>query len=237
MAVPCQEPFLRLWGGILQPAMRARPARRSRWAPHPRRGCQQRPVAAHRAGPRLGLSGHAGSHYAHAQRWVEGGAGHAAGAIGGNDVGIEAALVLVIVGVCPNRQLAVAAGVQTGVRGRCGWTKARVPTCPTSWPAGECVETYHRLLDQPTYLPLGATPTSRAGSPARRPPRPVGRLLGTQVVRCSSWPRATPSSATPKQPPPTWICSPSARLSSAATSTTPVLAALCSSAAEHPPSK
>jgi len=50
--------------------------------------------------------------------------------IGGSD----ADLVLVVVGVRPDTQLAVAAGMDTGVGVRCGSTGACAPTCPTSWP-------------------------------------------------------------------------------------------------------
>jgi NADPH-dependent 2,4-dienoyl-CoA reductase/sulfur reductase-like enzyme len=46
------------------------------------------------------------------------------------DFTCAADLALVVVGVRPDTDLAIAAGVQTGVRGRCGSTGRCAPTCP-----------------------------------------------------------------------------------------------------------
>jgi NADPH-dependent 2,4-dienoyl-CoA reductase/sulfur reductase-like enzyme len=52
--------------------------------------------------------------------------------------------------------------------------------------AGDCVETYHRLLDAPAYLPLGTTAHKQgrvAGETAVGGDREFAGSLGTQVVK------------------------------------------------------
>ena len=67
-------------------------------------------------------------------------------------------LVLVAVGVQPSTELAQSAGVAIGVRGAIRLNRAMATNVPDIYAAGECVGTWHRLLNQPTYLPLGTTP-------------------------------------------------------------------------------
>jgi hypothetical protein len=57
----------------------------------------------------------------------------------------------------PRTDLAVAAGVQTGVRGALRVHRQMRTNLPDVLAAGDCVETWHRLLQEPTYLPLGTT--------------------------------------------------------------------------------
>src|SRR4029453_16124857 len=73
------------------------------------------------------------------------------------DFRASADLVLVVVGVRPDTELAVAAGVQTGVRGAIRVDRRMRTNLPDVLAAGDCVETWHRLLQEPTYLPLGTT--------------------------------------------------------------------------------
>jgi NADPH-dependent 2,4-dienoyl-CoA reductase/sulfur reductase-like enzyme len=52
--------------------------------------------------------------------------------------------------------------------------------------AGDCVETYHRLLEEPAYLPLGTTAHKQgrvAGETAVGGDREFAGSLGTQVVK------------------------------------------------------
>ena len=52
--------------------------------------------------------------------------------------------------------------------------------------AGDCVETWHRLLGEPTYLPLGTTAHKQgrvAGETAVGGDREFAGSLGTQVVK------------------------------------------------------
>jgi NADPH-dependent 2,4-dienoyl-CoA reductase/sulfur reductase-like enzyme len=113
-------------------------------------------------------------------------------------------LVLVVVGVRPDTDLAVAAGLQTGVRGALRVDRHMRTNLPDVLAAGDCVETWHRLLDRPAYLPLGTTAHKQgrvAGETAVGGDRTFAGSLGTQVVKvCSSWPWPAPASATPKPP-------------------------------------
>jgi NADPH-dependent 2,4-dienoyl-CoA reductase/sulfur reductase-like enzyme len=95
-------------------------------------------------------------------------------------------LVLVVVGVRPDTDLAVAAGVQTGVRGALRVDRRMRTNLPDVLAAGDCVETRHRLLDRPAYLPLGTTAHKQgrvAGETAVGGDRAFAGSLGTQVVK------------------------------------------------------
>ena len=95
-------------------------------------------------------------------------------------------LVLVVVGVRPDTQLAVATGVQTGVRGALRVDRRMRTNLPDVLAAGDCVETWHRLLGQPAYLPLGTTAHKQgriAGETAVGGDRAFAGSLGTQVVK------------------------------------------------------
>ena len=57
---------------------------------------------------------------------------------------------------------------------------------PDIWAAGDCVETYHQLLDQPVYMPLGSTAHKQgrvAGENAIGGSADFAGSLGTQVVK------------------------------------------------------
>jgi NADPH-dependent 2,4-dienoyl-CoA reductase/sulfur reductase-like enzyme len=102
------------------------------------------------------------------------------------DFAAAADLVLVVVGIRPDSQLAVAAGVATGVRGALRVDRRMRTNLPDILAAGDCVQTWHRLLDQPTYLPLGTTAHKQgriAGETAVGGDREFAGSLGTQVVK------------------------------------------------------
>jgi NADPH-dependent 2,4-dienoyl-CoA reductase/sulfur reductase-like enzyme len=95
-------------------------------------------------------------------------------------------LVLVVVGVRPDTDLAVAAGVETGVRGALRVDRHMRTNLPDVLAAGDCVETWHPLLNQPTYLPIGTTAHKQgriAGETAAGGDRAFAGSLGTQVVK------------------------------------------------------
>ena len=98
----------------------------------------------------------------------------------------EVDLVLVAVGVRPATELAAAAGIETGVRGAIRVNRCMETNVTDVLAAGDCVETWHRVLHRPLYLPLGTT--------ARKQGRVAGEIavggrtefqgsLGTQVVK------------------------------------------------------
>ena len=102
------------------------------------------------------------------------------------DFTATADLVLVVVGVRPDTDLAVVAGVETGVRGALRVDRCMRTNLPDILAAGDCVETWHRLLQQPTYLPLGTTAHKQgrvAGETAVGGDREFPGSLGTQVVK------------------------------------------------------
>ncbi len=98
----------------------------------------------------------------------------------------QADLVLVAAGVRPDAELARAAGAATGVRGAIRVSRRMETTLPGIFAAGDCVETHHRLLDHPTYLPLGTTAHKQgsvAGENAVGGDRRYEGSLGTQTVK------------------------------------------------------
>jgi NADPH-dependent 2,4-dienoyl-CoA reductase/sulfur reductase-like enzyme len=95
-------------------------------------------------------------------------------------------LVLVAVSVQPQTELAQSAGIATGERQAIRVTRAMETTVPDIYAAGDCVETWHRLLNAPTYLPLGTTAHKQgriAGEKAVGGHREFAGTPGTQVVK------------------------------------------------------
>src|SRR5215218_10900616 len=106
--------------------------------------------------------------------------------VGEPDFTATADVVLVVVGVRPDTDLAVAAGIETGVRGALRVDRRMRTNLPDVLAAGDCVETWHRLLNEPTYLPLGTTAHKQgrvAGETAVGGNREFAGSLGTQVVK------------------------------------------------------
>ena len=98
----------------------------------------------------------------------------------------EAELVLVATGVRPNADVAQRAGVETGSWGAICVTRGMETNVPDVYAAGDCVETYHRLLERNGYVPLGSTAHKQgrvAGENAVGGQARFGGTLGTQVVK------------------------------------------------------
>jgi NADPH-dependent 2,4-dienoyl-CoA reductase/sulfur reductase-like enzyme len=95
-------------------------------------------------------------------------------------------LVLVAVGVKPNTDLAKTAGVNCGIKNAIQVTRKMETNVPDIYAAGDCVETWHRILNQSTYLPLGTTAHKQgriAGENAVGGNQEFAGTLGTQVVK------------------------------------------------------
>jgi NADPH-dependent 2,4-dienoyl-CoA reductase/sulfur reductase-like enzyme len=95
-------------------------------------------------------------------------------------------LVLVGVGVKPNSELAREAGIEVSERGAIRVTRKMETNLPDIYAAGDCVETWHRVLNRATYLPLGSTAHKQgriAGENAVGVAREFAGTLGTQVVK------------------------------------------------------
>jgi NADPH-dependent 2,4-dienoyl-CoA reductase/sulfur reductase-like enzyme len=104
---------------------------------------------------------------------------------GGEPVTRSADLVLVVVGVRPDTDLAVSAGASLGARGAIDVDRRMRTGLPGIYAAGDCVVTHHRLLGE-TYLPLGTTAHKQgrvAGENAAGGNREFAGSLGTQVVK------------------------------------------------------
>jgi NADPH-dependent 2,4-dienoyl-CoA reductase/sulfur reductase-like enzyme len=94
-------------------------------------------------------------------------------------------MVLVVVGVRPDTDLAKAAGAALGVRGAIAVDRGMRTDLPDVFAAGDCVITHHRLLGE-SYLPLGTTAHKQgrvAGENALGGNREFAGSLGTQVVK------------------------------------------------------
>jgi NADPH-dependent 2,4-dienoyl-CoA reductase/sulfur reductase-like enzyme len=94
-------------------------------------------------------------------------------------------VVLVVVGVRPDTELAADAGAGLGARGAIAVDSGMRTSLPDVFAAGDCVVTHHRLLGE-TYLPLGTTAHKQgrvAGENALGGHRQFAGSLGTQVVK------------------------------------------------------
>ena len=103
----------------------------------------------------------------------------------GDPVTRTADLVLIVVGVRPDTDLAVSAGAGLGARGAIAVDRQMRTGLPDIYAAGDCVTTHHRLLGE-TYLPLGTTAHKQgrvAGENACGGNREYAGSLGTQVVK------------------------------------------------------
>ena len=108
-----------------------------------------------------------------------------AAAADGTAVSRTADLVLVVVGVRPDTELAASAGAALGFKNAIAVDRQMRTNLPDVLAAGDCVITHHRLLGE-TYLPLGTTAHKQgrvAGENALGGNREFAGSLGTQVVK------------------------------------------------------
>jgi len=109
----------------------------------------------------------------------------AAAAADGTTITRTADMVLVVVGVGPDTELAATAGAALGVKNAIAVDRQMRTNLPDVFAAGDCVITHHRLLGE-TYLPLGTTAHKQgrvAGENALGGHREFAGSLGTQVVK------------------------------------------------------
>ena len=105
---------------------------------------------------------------------------------GSNGFSALADMVLVAVGAKPRTELALSAGIETGFKGAVKVDRNMLTNVADIYAAGDCVETWHRLLKQNTYLPLGTTAHKQgrvAGENAVGGSRQFQGSLGTQAVK------------------------------------------------------
>ncbi len=95
-------------------------------------------------------------------------------------------LVLIAVGVRPNAALGIDADLKTGEKGALLTNRRMESGVPDVYVAGDCAETWHRLLKRHTYLPLGTTVHKQGRTAAENAMgghREFAGSLGTQVVK------------------------------------------------------
>ena len=95
-------------------------------------------------------------------------------------------MVLVAAGAKPATALAQSAGIETGVRGAIRVDRTMATQVAHIWAAGDCVETWHRILKRNVYLPLGTTAHKQgrvAGENMLGGNCEFQGSLGTQVVK------------------------------------------------------
>ncbi len=98
----------------------------------------------------------------------------------------ECEMVLVAVGVKPNTALGTQAGLETGAKGALKVNRRMETKFSDIYVAGDCGETFHRLLNRNTYLPLGTTAHKQgrvAAENALGGDREFAGSVGTQVVK------------------------------------------------------
>lgn len=95
-------------------------------------------------------------------------------------------VVLVATGVKPSSMLAQTAGITTGAAGAVHVDRTMATSVPGIWAAGDCVETWHHLLEANVYMPLGTTAHKQgrvAGENMRGGHCEFKGTLGTQAVK------------------------------------------------------
>ena len=95
-------------------------------------------------------------------------------------------LVILAVGARPDSELAEQAGAKIGAQDAIVVTRQMRTNLPDVFAAGDCVETYHRLLDAPTYISLGTIAHKQgrvAGENAIGGDRIFAGALGTQSLK------------------------------------------------------
>ena len=102
------------------------------------------------------------------------------------EIPLESDMILVATGIRPESALAEKAGVSTGIHKAIRVSRTMETNIKDIYAAGDCVETWHRLLNKTTYLPLGTTAHKQgrvAGENAAGGSQEFAGTLGTQVVK------------------------------------------------------
>jgi NADPH-dependent 2,4-dienoyl-CoA reductase/sulfur reductase-like enzyme len=102
------------------------------------------------------------------------------------EIPVEGEMVLAATGARPESALAQSAGATTGIRGAIKVNRDMKTNIEDVYAAGDCVETWHRLLGKDTYLPLGTTAHKQgrvAGENAAGGKAQFPGSIGTQAVK------------------------------------------------------
>jgi NADPH-dependent 2,4-dienoyl-CoA reductase/sulfur reductase-like enzyme len=105
---------------------------------------------------------------------------------GSQDFFASADMVLVAVGARPETKLVRTAGIATGIKGAIKVNRRMQTNLTDIYAAGDCVETWHKILQKSTYLPLGSTAHKQgrvAGENMAGGNAKFQGTLGTQTVK------------------------------------------------------
>ena len=105
---------------------------------------------------------------------------------GTDGFGLPTDMVLVAVGAIPNTALGRSIGIETGVKGAFKVNRRMETNVPDVYAAGDCAETWHRILQKNTYMPLGTVAHKQgriAGENAIGGTVEFAGILGTQSVK------------------------------------------------------
>jgi Uncharacterized NAD(FAD)-dependent dehydrogenases len=105
---------------------------------------------------------------------------------GTNNYEMATDMVLVAVGSVPNTILGQSIGINTGIKNAFKVNLKMETNIPDVYAAGDCVETWHRILKSYTYLPLGTIAHKQgriAGENAIGGDKGFAGTLGTQTVK------------------------------------------------------
>ncbi len=105
---------------------------------------------------------------------------------GTNNYELATDMVLVAVGSVPNTELGQSIGINAGIKGAFKVNLKMETNIPDIYAAGDCVETWHRILKRYTYLPLGTIAHKQgriAGENAVGGNKEFAGTLGTQSVK------------------------------------------------------
>lgn len=95
-------------------------------------------------------------------------------------------MAVLCIGVRPNCELADAAGIHLGFKGALAVDRYMRTNLPGIYAAGDCAETYHRLLKKNVFIPLGTTANRQgrlAGQAVGGEPEEFAGVLGTAVTK------------------------------------------------------
>jgi NADPH-dependent 2,4-dienoyl-CoA reductase/sulfur reductase-like enzyme len=98
----------------------------------------------------------------------------------------SADMILVAVGVLPETGLARTAGIETGIKGAIKADLRMRTNISDIYAAGDCIETWHKILQEYTYMPLGSTAHKQgrvAGENMAGGKKEFQGTLGTQAVK------------------------------------------------------
>ena len=104
----------------------------------------------------------------------------------GGDLSVTAGLVIIAPGVGPSSALASGAGIRVGAASAFAVDRSMRTSAPDVFAAGDCAETWHRVLERNVYLPLGTTAHKQgrvAGENMVGGSRSFQGCVGTQVVK------------------------------------------------------